>query len=34
MVADKTSIDAANQDSDPGHNDLKDEIYQVMIQIK
>jgi hypothetical protein len=34
MVADKTSIDAANQDSDLGHNDLKDEIYQAVIQIK
>jgi hypothetical protein len=34
MAADKRRRDAANQDSDPGHNDLKDEIYQVVIQIK
>jgi hypothetical protein len=37
MVADKTRRDAANQDSYAGivaHSDLKDEIYQVVIQIK
>ena len=35
--ADKTRRDAANQDSDAGivgHCNLKDEIYQVVIQIK
>jgi paraquat-inducible protein B len=35
MVADKTRIDAANQDAGMvGHSNLKDEIYQVVIQIK
>jgi hypothetical protein len=37
MVADKTRIDSANPDSDADivrHSDLKDEIYQVVIQIK
>jgi hypothetical protein len=37
MVADKTRIDSANPDNDAGivgHSDLKDEIYQVAIQIK
>jgi hypothetical protein len=37
MAADKTRRDSANPDSDAGivgHSDLKDEIYQVVIQIK
>jgi hypothetical protein len=37
MLFDKTRIDSANPDSDAGvvgHSDLKDEIYQVVIQIK
>jgi len=37
MSSDKTRRDAANQDSYAGivgHSDLKDEIYQVAIQIK
>ena len=34
MVANKTRIDSANPDSDGRHSDLKDEIYQVVIQIK
>jgi hypothetical protein len=37
MAADKTRRDAANVDSYVGivgHSDLKDEIYQVVIQIK
>jgi hypothetical protein len=37
MVADKTRRDTANPDSDAGtvgYSDLKDEIYQVVIQIK
>jgi hypothetical protein len=36
-ITDKTTRDAANPDSDAdivGHNDLKDEIDQVVIQIK
>jgi hypothetical protein len=37
MAADKTRRDAVNPDSDAGivcHSNLKDEIYQVVIQIK
>jgi hypothetical protein len=37
VAADKTRRDAVNQDSYAGivgHSDLKDEIYQVVIQIK
>jgi hypothetical protein len=37
MVADKTRIDSANPDRDAGvvgYSNLKDEIYQVVIQIK
>ena len=37
MAADKTRRDAANQDGYAdivGHSNLKDEIYQVVIQIK
>ena len=37
MAADKTRGDAANPEIDAGkvgHSDLKDEIYQVVIQIK
>jgi hypothetical protein len=37
MVADKTRRDAANPEIDAGivgHSDLKDEIYQEVIQIK
>jgi hypothetical protein len=37
MAADKTRRDAASQDSDAGtvgYSDLKDEIHQVVIQIK
>jgi hypothetical protein len=37
MVADKTRGDAANPDSDAGvvgYSNLKDDIFQVVIQIK
>jgi hypothetical protein len=37
MAADKTRRDATNQDNYAGivgHSDLKDEIYQAVIQIK
>jgi hypothetical protein len=37
MAADNTRRDAANPEIDAGivgHSDLKDEIYQVVIQIK
>ena len=37
MPSDKTGRDAANPHSDAGivgHSNLKDEIYQVVIQIK
>ncbi|MFZ0512292.1 MAG: hypothetical protein WAM14_11850 [Candidatus Nitrosopolaris sp.] len=37
ILCDKTRRDTANPDSDAGivgHSNLKDEIYQVVIQIK
>jgi hypothetical protein len=35
ILCDKTGRDAANQDAGiVGHSNLKDEIYQVVIQIK
>ena len=37
MVADNTRIDSANPEGDAGimgYSNLKDEIYQVVIQIK